>query len=92
MVLLGNDLERFVEMLAVARQTRGIIWQNFAGTIGVDTLGIVLAAFGFLNPLLAAGIHVVSELVFILNSARLLPRPEKTVTAAPELKPEPARV
>jgi P-type E1-E2 ATPase len=91
-VLLGNDLERFVETLAVARRTRGIIWQNFAGTIGVDTLGIALAAFGFLNPLLAAGIHVVSELVFILNSARLLPTPETTVTAAPELKSEPAKV
>ncbi|WP_269634491.1 HAD-IC family P-type ATPase [Salinisphaera hydrothermalis] len=31
-VLLGNDLESFVETLAVARRTRGIIWQNFAGT------------------------------------------------------------
>lgn len=90
-VLLGNDLERFVETLAVARRTRGIIWQNFAGTIGVDALGIALAAFGFLNPLLAAGIHVVSELVFILNSARLLPTPEKTVTAASELGPEPVK-
>ena len=87
-VLLGNDLERFVETLAVARRTRGIIWQNFAGTIGVDTIGIVLAALGFLNPLLAAGIHVVSELVFMLNSARLLPTPEKTVEAAPEPTPE----
>ena len=91
-VLLGNDLERFVETVAVARRTRGIIWQNFVGTIGVDTLGIALAAFGFLNPLLAAGIHVVSELVFIQNSARLLPTPEKTVSATPELKPEPAQV
>ena len=91
-VLLGNDLERFVETLAVARRTRGIIWQNFAGTIGVDTIGVVLAALGFLNPLLAAGIHVVSELVFILNSARLLPTPDKTIEAAPELKPEPAKV
>ncbi len=90
-VLLGNDLERFVETLAVARRTRGIIWQNFAGTIGVDTLGIALAAFGFLNPLLAAGIHVVSELVFILNSARLLPTPEKTVEAPPELNPKTAK-
>jgi P-type E1-E2 ATPase len=91
-VLLGNDLERFVETLAVARRTRSVIWQNFAGTIGVDTLGIVLAAFGFLNPLLAAGIHVVSELVFILNSARLLPTPEKTIEAPPELKAETAKV
>jgi Cd2+/Zn2+-exporting ATPase/Cu+-exporting ATPase len=34
----------------------------------------LLAAFGFLNPLLAAFIHVSSELLFILNSTRLLPR------------------
>jgi Cd2+/Zn2+-exporting ATPase/Cu+-exporting ATPase len=76
-VLLGNDLERFVETLALARRTRGIIWQNFAGTIGIDTLGIIFASLGFLNPLLAAAIHVGSELAFILNSARLLPSPER---------------
>jgi Cd2+/Zn2+-exporting ATPase/Cu+-exporting ATPase len=78
-VLLGNDLERFVDTLAVARRTRGIIWQNFAGTIGIDTLGIVLAGFGFLNPLLAAAIHVGSELAFILNAARLLPAPQRSI-------------
>jgi P-type Cu+ transporter len=72
-VLLGNDLLRFAETLAVARRTRRIIWANFAGTIGVDALGIGLAAFGLLNPLLAAFIHVASEMTFILNSARLLP-------------------
>ena len=72
-VLLGNDLLRFAETLAVARRTRRIIWANFVGTIGVDTLGIGLAAFGLLNPLLAAFIHVASEMTFILNSARLLP-------------------
>lgn len=72
-VLLGNDLVKFAETLAIARRTRRIIWQNFAGTIGVDVLGIGLAAFGLLNPLSAAFIHVASELVFILNSARLLP-------------------
>jgi Cd2+/Zn2+-exporting ATPase/Cu+-exporting ATPase len=72
-VLLGNDLTKFVETLTVARRTRRIIWTNFAGTIAVDALGIGLAAFGLLNPLLAAFIHVASELTFILNSARLLP-------------------
>jgi Cd2+/Zn2+-exporting ATPase/Cu+-exporting ATPase len=86
-VLLGNDLERFVETLAVARKTRGIIWQNFAGTIGVDMVGIGLAAFGFLNPVLAAAIHVVSELVFILNSARLLQVPDNAFVAAPWRQP-----
>ena len=72
-VLLGNDLARLVETLAVAKKTRGIIWQNFSGTLIVDTIGIGLASIGVLGPLLAAFIHVSSELVFILNSARLLP-------------------
>jgi hypothetical protein len=39
----------------------------------VDTIGIGLAA-PLLNPLLATFIHVSSELTFILNSTRLLPR------------------
>lgn len=72
-VLIGNDLGKLVETLRIARRTRAIIWQNFVGTIGIDALGIALAALGFLSPLLAALIHVVSELAFILNSARLLP-------------------
>jgi cation transport ATPase len=48
--------------------------QNFYGTLIVDLFGIGLAAAGFLNPLLAAFIHVTSELIFILNSTRLLAR------------------
>jgi Cd2+/Zn2+-exporting ATPase/Cu+-exporting ATPase len=70
-VLLGNDLMRFVDTLAVARRTRRIIWQNFAGTLAVDALGVGLAAFGLLGPLFAAFIHVASELTFILNWAWL---------------------
>jgi heavy metal translocating P-type ATPase len=83
-VLLGNDLLRFAETLSVARRTRAIIWANFVGTIGVDALGIGLAAFGLLNPLLAAFIHVASELTFILNSARLLPGREAARKGAAE--------
>lgn len=77
-VLLGNDLLRFAKTLEIARWTRRIIWQNFAGTITVDAIGIALAATGFLNPPLAAFIHVASEMTFILNSARLLPSRSKS--------------
>ena len=86
-VLLGNDLVRFADTVAIARHTRQIIWQNFAGTIAVDTVGIILAGLGFLNPLLAAFIHVASELAFILNSARLLPASETIKRAQPEPVP-----
>ncbi len=76
-VLIGNDLAKFVETVRVARNCRSIILQNFYGTLIVDTIGIGLAAAGFLNPLLATFIHVASELMFILNSTRLLPPREQ---------------
>jgi P-type E1-E2 ATPase len=73
-VLIGSDLSKLVETLRIARRCRRTIMQNFVGTLVVDSIGVGMAAFGWLNPLLAAFIHVSSELVFILNSARLVPR------------------
>jgi P-type Cu+ transporter len=72
-VLIGNDLAKLVETLLIARRCHRTIMQNFIGTLVVDSIGVGLAAFGFLNPLLAAFIHVSSEMAFILNSAKLLP-------------------
>jgi heavy metal translocating P-type ATPase len=83
-VLIGNDLDKFVETVQIARNCRRIILQNFYGTLIVDTIGIGLAAVGFLNPLLATFIHVASELTFILNSTRLLAPREKTKAASQE--------
>jgi heavy metal translocating P-type ATPase len=73
-MLIGNDLLRLVDTIKISRRCHRIIMQNFAGTLIVDSVGVGLAALGLLNPLFAAFIHVSSELTFILNSARLLPR------------------
>jgi len=73
-ILIGSDLSKLVETLRIARRCRGIIMQNFVGTLVVDSIGVGMAAFGFLHPLLSAFIHVRSEMTFILNSTRLLPR------------------
>src|SRR5579871_1462799 len=75
-VLIGNDLSKFVETVKIARKCRTVIYQNFYGTLAVDCAGMALASMGLLNPLLAAFIHVTSELTFILNSTRLLVRPQ----------------
>ncbi len=83
-VLIGNDLMKFVETVRIARNCRRVILQNFYGTLIVDTIGIGLAAAGFLNPLLAAFIHVASELTFILNSTRLLSSRRKSVDVSTE--------
>ena len=69
--LMTSDLSRLLEVLAISKRCYGVIMFNFWGTIGVDTVGIALAFFGLLAPIMAALIHVGSELAFILNSARL---------------------
>jgi len=85
-VLLGNDLLRFAEVLKIARRCRSIIMANFVGTLAVDAVGVTLAAMGLLNPVWAALIHVSSELLFILNSARLLPSFDTEPTGAVALE------
>ena len=76
-LLLGNDLLKLVATVRIARRCRRVIMQNFVGTLAVDAVGVGLAAVGLLDPLLAAFIHVSSELAFILNSTRLLPGPAR---------------
>ena len=78
-VLIGDDLLKLVATLRIARRCRRIIHANFAGTIAVDGVAMLLAAGGILTPILASLVHVGSELAFILNSARLLTRPRREV-------------
>ena len=70
-VLLGDDLLKFVEVVRIARRCRSIILTNFAGTLALDGAGVVLAALGYLSPVVAAFIHVASETAFVLNAARM---------------------
>lgn len=70
--LMKDDLRRIAEAIRISKQARNTIMQNFAGTLGVDGVGVLLAFMGALNPLFAAGLHVFSELTFIANSTRLV--------------------
>ncbi|MDR1513234.1 MAG: cadmium-translocating P-type ATPase [Propionibacteriaceae bacterium] len=72
-LLINSDLVDLARTVHVARRARRIVMFNFAGTIAVDLVGMALAAFGLLGPVVAALIHVGSETAFILNSARLIP-------------------
>jgi Cd2+/Zn2+-exporting ATPase/Cu+-exporting ATPase len=71
-VLMTSDLQKISYLLRSSRKAYRTIMQNFYGTLSVDSVGVALAFLGFLNPLLAAGIHVASEMIFISNSARLI--------------------
>jgi Cd2+/Zn2+-exporting ATPase/Cu+-exporting ATPase len=71
-VLMTNDLQKISYIVKASKKAYRTIMQNFYGTLTVDAIGVALAFLGFLNPLLAAGIHVASETIFISNSARLI--------------------
>ncbi|MDE3183133.1 MAG: cation-translocating P-type ATPase [Bacteroidota bacterium] len=71
MALTTNNLLKIPEALRISKQVMNVIMFNFWGTVIVDSIGIGLAMSGYLSPLVAALIHVTSELGFILNSARL---------------------
>jgi Cd2+/Zn2+-exporting ATPase/Cu+-exporting ATPase len=73
--LMTSDLSRLLEVLAISKRCYRVIMFNFWGTILVDVAGILLAFLGLLAPIIAALIHVGSELGFILNSARLFRQP-----------------
>ncbi|WP_187974074.1 heavy metal translocating P-type ATPase [Corynebacterium poyangense] len=73
-VLVSSDLNDLLATIRVARRARNIITANFVGTIVVDAIGMLLAATGLIGPVVAALIHVSSESIFILNSARLVVR------------------
>jgi heavy metal translocating P-type ATPase len=77
-VLMGRDLLHVGAAIGIARACRSIILQNFAATIAVDALGMLAAAFGWLGPASAAFVHVASELLCLVNSARLLPRGDRS--------------
>jgi heavy metal translocating P-type ATPase len=79
--LMTNDLSRLADALEESRRAQRVILFNLGGTMVVDGVGIVLAAIGLLGPLLAALVHVASELAFILNSARLFAAAERSGAA-----------
>lgn len=69
--LLGDDLERLPWAIELARRTVGVVRGNLAWAFGYNSVGVVCAAFGWLNPALAALLMVGSSVLVIVNSLRL---------------------
>jgi heavy metal translocating P-type ATPase len=69
--LLGNDLQGVPAAVGVARSTYSVILQNFGWAMGYNVSALPLAAFGLLDPLVAAIAMGLSSLLVVLNSLRL---------------------
>jgi Cd2+/Zn2+-exporting ATPase len=70
--LMNNDLRRLPVLVRLSRQTRSVINQNFLLGILFVIGGLVLAALKYINPILAAVMHVAGSLLVVFNSARLV--------------------
>jgi len=70
--LMNNDLRRLPVLVRLSRQTRSVINQNFLMGVLFVLGGLVLAALKYINPIVAALMHVVGSLLVVFNSARLV--------------------
>ncbi len=75
--LMNNDLRRLPFLVRLSRSTRSVINQNFLFGVGFILGGLALAAFGKINPIVAAILHNVGSLIVIFNSARLVRQGEE---------------
>lgn len=70
-ILIKNDVRDVVASIRLSRATMTKIKQNLFWAFIYNTVGIPVAALGFLNPIIAAAAMALSSLSVIVNSALL---------------------
>lgn len=70
--ITGDDPLMIPSVIRLAQKTMGIVRQNFATSIGVNTLGLLLASVGVLPVFWGAVLHNSCTVAVVLNSSRLL--------------------
>ena len=59
-------------IIGLSQKTMGIVRQNFAAAIGVNTVGLMLASMGILPVFWAAVLHNATTIAVVMNSGRIL--------------------
>ncbi|MBL9170952.1 MAG: cation-translocating P-type ATPase [Verrucomicrobiales bacterium] len=70
--LMNNDLRRIPFLVRLSRSTLSVINQNFLIGMVFILGGLIMAAVGYLNPIVAAILHNAGSLLVVFNSARLV--------------------
>ena len=70
-IILGNDLQEVVRLVDLSHHTFRIVKQNLAWAFGYNSVGIMIASFGLLRPVVAAVAMVLSSVFVVANSMRL---------------------
>jgi Cd2+/Zn2+-exporting ATPase/Cu+-exporting ATPase len=75
--LMREDWTLVPEAIHIARRTMGVVKMNLAFTVVYNVVGLALAAFGILPPVLAAAAQSLPDIGILANSARLIQQSEK---------------
>nr|MCH9731700.1 cation-translocating P-type ATPase [Actinomycetes bacterium] len=70
--LASDDLQRLLDVRDLGGRAVGAIRQNYAMSIAVNALGLLVGAGGALSPVLAAVLHNASSVAVVANSSRLI--------------------
>lgn len=75
--LMREDWSLIPQLIQTAKRTMRIVKGNLGFTAAYNVIGLILAAFGFLPPMLAAALQSIPDLGILGNSARLLRQKSK---------------
>ncbi|MFZ3152967.1 heavy metal translocating P-type ATPase [Pseudomonas sp.] len=82
-ILIRNDVRDVVASIQLSRATMRKIKQNLFWAFIYNSIGIPVAAFGLLNPIVAAAAMALSSLSVIVNSALLKRAPLSAIRNTP---------
>ena len=71
-VIASDDALMLPATVQLTKKSMGIIRQNFAAAIGVNTVGLVLGSMGVISSLWGAILHNATTLAVVANSGRLV--------------------
>jgi Cu+-exporting ATPase len=71
LLLIGSDLGAVVTAIGLSRATMRKIRQNLFWAVAYNSLGVPIAAMGWLNPMIAGAAMALSSLSVIINSSLL---------------------